>query len=45
VEGKIQDRVLDYFIIMVDFLEIVKSGLFDEIVAFDPVYRVEEWDL
>ena len=41
MEWKVQDRVFDRFIVVVDFLEVMKSSFLDEIVSFDSLHCIE----
>lgn len=45
VEGKVKDWILDNLIIMVDFLEIMKSSLLDEIISLYAFYCIKMRDL
>ena len=45
METEVEDRIFDDFVIMINFLEIVKSSFFDEIVSLNSVNRVEERNL
>ena len=45
MEGKVQDGVLDDLVLVVDLLEVVEGRLLDEVVALDPVDRVEVGNL
>ena len=42
MEAEVEDGVFDDLVVVVDLLEVVEGGLLDEIVALDPVNRVEE---
>jgi hypothetical protein len=44
VEGEVENRVFNNLVIVVDALEIVKSGSFDEVILLAALHCIEMWN-
>jgi hypothetical protein len=43
VEGEVENRVFNNLVIVVDALEIMKSGSFDEVILLAALHCIEMW--